>query len=269
MTDSYHRHIYLAPHLDDVVLSCGGIIAQQTAAGETVLIITIFAGTPDLSRLSPLAQKLHARWGNVAAPYTTRRAEDREAIQRLGGHFLHLGFHEAIYRFDAQGTPYYNKLEALFSQLHPADEALIDRLETALRPLICGLDSTTLYMPLTAGRHVDHQTVNRATMRLLNPPETAPSIWFYEDFPYVAGFGIAQESDTITAALNRYSYAEWQSQVIAIDPHPKIEAIACYRSQVQALFGDEQTMIQAVCNYAASLSTDHPYAERFWKPHLP
>ena len=37
------KHVYLSPHLDDAVLSCGGAIHRAGAAGEAVLVITVFA----------------------------------------------------------------------------------------------------------------------------------------------------------------------------------------------------------------------------------
>jgi len=38
--------IYLSPHLDDAVLSCGGIIWQQVQSGHQVEIWTICAADP-------------------------------------------------------------------------------------------------------------------------------------------------------------------------------------------------------------------------------
>ena len=42
MTD----HLYLSPHFDDAALSCGGQIATFTAAGQSVLVVTITGGDP-------------------------------------------------------------------------------------------------------------------------------------------------------------------------------------------------------------------------------
>jgi len=39
------RWIYLSPHFDDAVLSCGGLIFDQTCGGTAVEIWTVFAGT--------------------------------------------------------------------------------------------------------------------------------------------------------------------------------------------------------------------------------
>ncbi len=265
MTHSYHRHIYLSPHPDDAVLSCGGTMARQTVAEEAVLVVTIFAGDPDLTHLSPLAEDLHATWGHPPAPYATRRAEDRAAMRHLGAGFLHLGFREAIYRFDAGSAPLYPDEESLFDRPHPADAPLIVRLEAVLRSLVCGLDPTTLYAPLAVGQHVDHQLVSQVASRLLSPPETAPDLWYYEDFPYATGLVPRHAPDSVEAALDRHGKGGWRSDDVAIDLAPKVEAIACYRSQMPTLFGDEPTLIRAVRDYAASLSTSQPYTERFWQ----
>jgi len=235
------------------------------AAGEAVLVVTIFAGDPDLTRLSPLAEEMHAAWGHPPAPYATRRAEDRAAMRHLGAIFLHLGFREALYRFDAGADPLYPDEGSLFDRPHPADAPLVTRLEAALRPLVCGLDPATLYAPLAVGRHVDHQLVSQAASRLLSPPEAAPDLWYYEDFPYAAGLVPRHAPDSVEAALDRHGNDGWRLDDVAIDLAPKVEAIACYSSQMPTLFGDEPTLIRAVQDYAASLSTSQPYTERFWQ----
>lgn len=38
-------HVFVAPHPDDVALSCGGLIASLRELGQTVTIITVFSGT--------------------------------------------------------------------------------------------------------------------------------------------------------------------------------------------------------------------------------
>src|SRR3954447_19165121 len=38
-------HVFVAPHPDDVALSCGGLIASLRELGQTVTILTVFSGT--------------------------------------------------------------------------------------------------------------------------------------------------------------------------------------------------------------------------------
>src|SRR3954470_20723872 len=48
LTSRYTRpamtHVFVAPHPDDVALSCGGLIASLRELGQTVTIITVFSG---------------------------------------------------------------------------------------------------------------------------------------------------------------------------------------------------------------------------------
>jgi LmbE family N-acetylglucosaminyl deacetylase len=85
--------VYLSPHLDDAALSCGGQIAQQTAAGLPVLIVTLMAGDPPARPLSPFAQQLHTRWQLHDAPtaVAARRAEDTAACRHLAAEYVPIG----------------------------------------------------------------------------------------------------------------------------------------------------------------------------------
>ncbi|MBK8430550.1 MAG: PIG-L family deacetylase [Chloroflexi bacterium] len=130
----YHA-LYLSPHLDDAVLSCGGQIAQQTAAGLPVLIVTLMAGDPPARPLSAFAQKLHDRWQlDAATAVAARRAEDTAACDLLRADLQHWDIPDCIYRADpATGTALYNDGGAIFGSVHPADKQLAAELALAWR----------------------------------------------------------------------------------------------------------------------------------------
>jgi LmbE family N-acetylglucosaminyl deacetylase len=46
-------HVFVAPHPDDVALSCGGLIASLRELGQNVSILTLFSGTGGAERLTP------------------------------------------------------------------------------------------------------------------------------------------------------------------------------------------------------------------------
>ncbi len=46
-------HVFIAPHPDDVALSCGGLIASLRELGQNVTIVTLYSGTGDGNVLSP------------------------------------------------------------------------------------------------------------------------------------------------------------------------------------------------------------------------
>ncbi|MCB0027388.1 MAG: PIG-L family deacetylase, partial [Anaerolineales bacterium] len=53
--------IYLAPHLDDAVLSCGGQIFDRVQAGQKILVLTIMAGEPAAGQMNDYIASLHSR----------------------------------------------------------------------------------------------------------------------------------------------------------------------------------------------------------------
>ncbi len=46
-------HVFVAPHPDDVALSCGGLIASLRELGQTVTILTVFSGDGSADGLTP------------------------------------------------------------------------------------------------------------------------------------------------------------------------------------------------------------------------
>ena len=78
------RWIYLSPHFDDAVLSCGGLIRAQSQEGLAVEIWTIFAGDPPPGPLSEFALKIHARQNQEPELPRYRRAH-WNPLRRLQG----------------------------------------------------------------------------------------------------------------------------------------------------------------------------------------
>lgn len=247
MKHSYDA-IYLAPHLDDVVLSCGGQIYLQTQAGQNVLVVTIMAGDPPQRAMTSFAQQLHENWQLGGSVADARRAEDAAACAVLGAEYQHWDFLDCIYRLDAQtGTGHYESNEALFGTVHEADAQLVEALAERLRGLPrCG----RLLAPLTVGNHVDHQIVHRAAATL--PQER---VAYYEDFPYAAVPGAREK------ALGADPDA-WREEVIPLTPEAlqaKIDAIAAYKSQISTLFSTLKNLNETTHAFTAMTG-----GERLW-----
>jgi LmbE family N-acetylglucosaminyl deacetylase len=238
-------HIYLSPHLDDVVLSCGGLIARQVQSGESVAAITVFSGSPSTERLSPFAQMLHARWQasvptevDVSDPYLMRREEDRQAFLAISPAItvIHLDLLDCIYRTNQAGEWLYTSETAIFGEVDPDDPAL-EQLN-ALPPFP---DDARLYIPLTVGNHVDHQVVRRVVEQWGLPEDR---IFYYEDYPYAARAG------SVEACLDGEMWAE---RVIPLSDEAvaaKIRGIAAYRSQISSFWPTHQAMVEAISAFA-------------------
>lgn len=251
------QHIYLSPHLDDVALSCGGTIAQQVRRGETVAVITVFAGSPPPgSTLSSFAHSLHERWrasasssADFADPPAVRRAEDQRAFATISPaiRVIHLPLPECIYRFDPTSREtLYASEEDIFGEVLPTDPAL-----SMLRSVPPFPVSAVLYVPLGVGHHVDHLLVRWAMEGWRLPNDV---VRYYEEYPY------AEDSAALQAALGER--AGWQAIVNALDEQAltaKISAVAQYRSQLSTFWDDTEAMEAALRRYAARVG-----GERMW-----
>ncbi len=251
------RHLYLSPHLDDAVLSCGGLISRQVRAGETVTVLTLFAGDPPPAMHTAFAARLARGWANEAAYVAARQAEDREAVELLGAAIVHWPYPDCIYRQHPGGGALYVDSAGIFGEIHPYERAaFVGELAVRLQALVDGLRPAVVYVPLGAGHHVDHYLTQWAARRLTL---RGARLRFYEDYPY------SERPALLEWAL---SLGHWRSELELMDVaalEAKIAALSCYRTQVAGLFDGEEAMPQRVKAYAHGVAADGP-AERFWQP---
>jgi LmbE family N-acetylglucosaminyl deacetylase len=241
------RWIYLSPHFDDAVLSCGGLIFEQTRLGVQVEVWTIFAGDPPPGPLSEFARQNHALWGLSSGEETLamRRAEDEEAAGLVGAELVHFDIPDCIYRLSPKGEYLYT--ETVLTSPHPADRGLPIRIAGTLRSELRRDDQ--LVCPLALGGHVDHQLVRLAAESLQQP------LLSYADVPYVLN-----DPETLKPAVTKL-----ESQL-----HPVSETglkawlngVSAYRSQLDSLFQGKGNMSDAIRSYWANES-----GVRLWRIH--
>jgi LmbE family N-acetylglucosaminyl deacetylase len=252
---STYDAIYLAPHLDDAALSCGGQIYQQTAVGQSVLIVTVMAGDPPPGQISAFSQLLHERWQltDVTAVVQSRRAEDVRACQLLGADYVHWQIPDAIYRADpSSGVFFYaGGNNDIMGAVHPAETGLITRLARRLAALPA---AARLVAPLAVGNHVDHQITQRAAAAAWGT-----AVRYYEDYPYAA---------RDEALANRLAGPEqWQNQVIPLTEaalQVKFNAVAAFTSQLSTFFSGRADLEAQIRAY-----TEKVGGERLWYPEGP
>ncbi|MBC7227279.1 MAG: PIG-L family deacetylase [Thermoflexales bacterium] len=241
--------MYLSPHLDDVVFSCGGRVALQVRAGMTVWVVTACAGGPE-GPLSDFARALHEYWGlaDTDAP-AARREEDRAALALLGAEPVHWGFLDCIYRRAPDGRALYTSYEALWGPVADEDEGMLEELTCRIAELP---SSATLCVPLGVGRHVDHRLVRQAAERTGRP------LVYYEDYPYAGEAGRVEET---------LGEGDWEPEVVILDEaalEAKIAAARCYRSQITSFWADEADLVAHFRAYATEVGGGNP-AERYWR----
>jgi LmbE family N-acetylglucosaminyl deacetylase len=257
------KYVYLAPHLDDAVLSCGGSIRRQVAGGDEVVSITVMAGSHEGDRLSPLGLQQHGYWGNPPQPMALRRAEDGAALALLGAEARHLHYLDAVYRRDALGRWLYSDVDELFGVVDPGDPlgpGGMEQLAEGLEQAIGKKEGVVVYAPLAVGHHVDHQIVHEAARRLSS---SGYKVAYYEDYPYAEAPGPLESALVIARA------EDWRCESIALDGEDlsaKVSALAYYRTQLGVLFGCSELMASRVWAFAASRSAEGGLVERVWWP---
>lgn len=255
-----HRHIFLSPHFDDAVFSCGGTLGVQISVGLHPLVLTVFGGVPTTgTSLSPFALDVHRKMGfsqDVAAAVQTRRAEDAQALELLGADYLWLDYPDAIYR----GTPaYYTQESQLIGGIvHPNDHMIDEELAETLISLHNRLPDAVWYAPLAVGRHVDHQIVCSAADRLT---QLGARVNLYEDFPYVVN-----KAGSLIERLNEFGNALEPGLVEMSEMlHLRQKAAASYASQIASNFGDQATMFKTIASYSHNIRpVETVHLERYW-----
>ncbi|MFN3742541.1 MAG: PIG-L deacetylase family protein [Anaerolineales bacterium] len=238
------RWIYLSPHLDDAVLSCGGLIAEQRSRKLEVEVWTIFAGLPSEHAGGLLAAYLHSRWGfvNGRQAMQERREENERASSMLLAKPRYFPFLDCIYRQDEEGHPLYDNI---FAPPHPAENDLPARIAAVLQEHLGEHD--VLVSPLAVGEHVDHVLVRQAAEMLARP------LWGYAEVPYI--FRSPQELEQKTQNLQSVLF-----QVSFWGKKAWFSACGAYHSQIEELFGSAEAMQKAMQEYA-----ERENGVRLWK----
>jgi LmbE family N-acetylglucosaminyl deacetylase len=164
--------VVVSPHLDDAVLSLGGLIGREVAAGRRVEVISCFTAGPPLESIAPERR--------VFGDYTARRAEDERALAVLGASHRWLDLPERIWR----QPPLARTLHVFrtpptmddFSQLRAIRAVIGEQIERGVE----------VYVPLAVGHHVDHVEVALAALREVLVRGAFDRVRFYED-PYALG----------------------------------------------------------------------------------
>ncbi|GAB4520017.1 MAG: PIG-L family deacetylase [Anaerolineae bacterium] len=249
------KHLFLSPHLDDAVLSCGGTMHRLARDKADVVVLNVMAGDPP-SPLpdSPLIQTLHQRWAAGENPVMARRAEDREAIEALGATVDYLPWPDCIYRTHGGAVLYPNGDGDIFGEIHPDDPA---------RALIASAlpqaheDATTLYAPLGVGHHVDHQLVRDWAVALA-ARYTNLTIYFYEDYPY------GEINAALESALQQMRVPLKLDIRVLLKTNfeAKVNAIAMYRSQLSTFWESIDQMRERLHAY---MTESGQLVERYWR----
>jgi LmbE family N-acetylglucosaminyl deacetylase len=256
--------VFLSPHMDDVVLSCGGTIHFLNHLKVPVEIVTVFAGGPT-GDLSPFAKWMHSVWGLPYNALAYRREEDRRATASLGARTIHLPIQDSIYRRNPQSQDFlYTSRVQIFSGDWGREPGLLSALVKELQYQLMEQGWELLFAPLGVGRHVDHMLV-RAAVESAFAGSKRERVVFYEDSPYV------QEPGALDVALAQFELPYIHQLVVALneeDIQAKDRAARFYVSQSKEVAGEIGISVDQVREYAARIAKKElmSFGERYWSP---
>ncbi len=214
------KWLFLSPHLDDAVLSCGGLIAELSSKSK-VEIWTPFCGAPWCGPYSNVAKWLHGVSGGRTGNRLTnqRRQEDQTACKILGAGFRHLKWYDAVYR--KSGWKRFLYPDTCQSEINNADEILVRGITQQLQRFLAFDD--VMFVPLSLGGHVDHRIVRAAAEGTGHN-----CLVYYPEIPYLQRY-------PEQVAANTQDLSSLLCQLDAKDIELWTKAVACYHSQLTML----------------------------------
>ena len=250
--NSANSWLFLSPHLDDAILSCGALV-QAEAKRREITVATLFteASHPPHTHAAKAFMRQCAS-GDADSLFAARRAEDQRVLSGVGAQSIHFGLADALYR-RREGSGIFAKLGRLvpelihryptyrfdiaYGRVSKGDKHLIALLQAHVRDLIAVMDAELLFCPLGVGNHVDHvitRTIGSAF------PE---KVVYYSDFPY----NQSHREDDAFISTNYLARWTWSENLAAKRP-----LIRSYVTQADALFTSGNIPIASEVYYSAS-----------------
>jgi LmbE family N-acetylglucosaminyl deacetylase len=227
--------IYLSPHLDDIALSCGGLVWEQVKSGDRVSIWTICAGEPPPGPLSAYAQNIHNRWQISCETVSVRKAEDLHSCQIMGAKPRYFSIPDAIYRISStDSSPMYTSEAELFGNLRQEETELVEALNLELQNALP--EDSQLVCPMAFGGHVDHRLVKSAAQGLTQ------RMWYYADYPYIGQIDMSNIKVNSKLLPKVFPISEAGLEVW-------VASVAAHASQISTFWSDQTQVRDAIHSY--------------------
>ncbi|WP_298253445.1 PIG-L deacetylase family protein [uncultured Arthrobacter sp.] len=247
-----HPWLFLSPHLDDAVLSCGALL-KESAGTRDITVATIFtdvAAPPHTHAARSFIDQCAAPDADVL--FEMRRTEDRHVLKQLGVRHMHVGLADALFR-QRQLAPGFRflgrrlpelayryptyRFDIALGRIARGDRALIEDLRSKVADLLEHTGAELLFCPLGVGRHVDH-VISRLVGSYF--PD---HVVYYADFPYSLSFPLEERF------IGKYGLnsGTWDRELVA-----KQALIRGYATQADALFPDGQIPVVPETYFASA-----------------
>lgn len=228
--------VFMSPHLDDAILSSGGLLMRLASKTETI-VATVFteALLPPYTFSTKVNLKMCGGHKDARDLFRLRRAEDIEACKAIGARHVHFGFLDASFRKKrnvSMVSKIFGKILPEAEHIYPTyrfhivsgkisknDEYTLAMLEKRLRSFKKKAGNCVVFCPLGLGRHVDHIMVSAICRKVF------PTVVYWEDYPYNLKAKNKDNSASFLGSLDMSGLEE-----------KKIKTISLYKSQIKPMF---------------------------------
>ncbi|MEV4940771.1 PIG-L family deacetylase [Streptomyces zaomyceticus] len=229
--------LVLSPHLDDAVLSCGGLLGWGGRRAPVTVASLFTEAAPPPHTLSARQYLKQTGTEDAEELYAERRAEDLRVLELLEVGWRHVGLVDGLFRRLPRPRPGTTRLSGLLPELahvyptyrlhlsrgrvSPYDEETLRAVGATIDALLPGTDCGLVLAPLGVGGHADHVLVRTAAERCGRP------VVYYSDFPY------NQHADPDARFTTRHGLIarDWERGL-----DRKADLIRGYGTQARAMF---------------------------------
>lgn len=235
LIDRQTPFVFISPHLDDAILSCGGLISyiRNNIPIKVISVFTEISEEPKTKFARHFVKS--CGYQNSRQLFKDRQNEDAAIFRKLNIKYGHLGFNDAAWRKNKDNTtlPMIAKYFPEFVHIYPrqkdifsgkvaaADVKTVITVENILKSLIGKNKKTVILAPVGIGLHVDHIMIRDICAKNFH------RVIFWSDFHYSL-FKSADEDFIKKKKLKLFS---WNKNI-----KYKEKLIRTYKSQFSSLF---------------------------------
>jgi hypothetical protein len=246
LAKSYDNFIFLSPHLDDAILSCGELLRYLSKKNKNITVITIF--TKALREtISPQGRQFLKRCGYSSSIklYKDFNLEDEKVLNFLKIKCIHLGYTDAAWRKDKGRKLIYRNPNIQFSGIvSTKDKNLTQKISKDLMKHIGRLKGKKIILgPLSIGGHVDHTIIKKIIDGIKLPK------LYWEDYPYNSNKG------NIKDYFAKNNQEKLLFKIYKLNYSFKKNLIRFYQSQMKSLFPQGKMRIIREAYYFPKNST--------------
>lgn len=221
--------LFISPHLDDAVLSCGALLGKLVNKTD-ITVINVFTkshkGPYTLSARKFL--KDSGGYSDAAVLSEERFKEDRHALSKLNLKVIDLGLMDALFRKKIKHN-FFGRIIPELSHIYPtykwhvikkisSEDSALTKLKNIIKKFING-KNVVVFAPYAIGNHVDHLIARNVCEELFD------NLILYSDFPYNI------HTDNYGVCKNAQRKVE-----LEVNLDEKSKLIKLYKTQFQGLF---------------------------------